>query len=80
MILGIDATSTSNGGALVHLIQLLKNINNKYFEKVFVWTSLDEINENTLGDNIKIIKIKKKKSFFKIVLAKIHSNQRINKI
>jgi len=61
MILGIDATSTFNGGALIHLTQLLKNMNNSYFEKVIVWTNINDLNKITLNNNIKIIKINKKK-------------------
>lgn len=67
MILGIDASSTSGGGALIHLIQLLKNTNNSHFEKVIVWTNLNELKSVLLNKNIKIIKIKKKKIFERII-------------
>ena len=39
MKLGIDATSTFSGGALVHLNQLLENSSKIKFEKIFVWTN-----------------------------------------
>ncbi len=67
MRLGIDATSTFSGGALVHLNQLLENSSKSDFEKIFVWTNSSKLNNFLKCKNISIIKVDKKnllKRFF----------------
>ena len=60
MKLGIDATSTFSGGALVHLNQLLENSSKSEFDKIFVWTNSNKLNNFLKYKNISIIKIDKK--------------------
>ena len=63
MKLGIDATSTFSGGALVHLNQLLEQSARSNFNKIFVWTSSDKLSKFIKLKNVSIIKINKKNLF-----------------
>jgi len=67
MNLGIDATSTSSGGALVHINQLLQNLKYSTFGKIIIWVNTNKIKKKSKNKNISIINIKKNNLFWRLV-------------
>ena len=67
MNLAIDATSTSSGGALVHINQLLKNSKYSTFGKIIIWVNNNKIKKKIKNKNISIININQKNLFWRLI-------------